>query len=158
MSEFFRTYRHEQSGFTLPVPAEWEVAENLQGCALVAVEPEQDPRRFVANVVVTVESLAEDEPLESWVRRSHEALRDGTLPRLRIIDTVETEVGGLPAWRTLSHYLHQMHGGVNLDQWQVAHEGWGYVMSCSMGALDYDELADAMERMADGLRIEGTER
>lgn len=153
MDELFRTYHHAQAGFKIPVPAEWQVAEGVQGCALVAAEPAPESRGFVANIVVSVEPLGVDEPAEAWVARSRESLQDGRLNRLRLIDSEETEIGGATAWRTLSHYLHRPHGGVSLEQWQVAYDGWGFVVSCSTGALDYDAYADAMAYAAEGLQI-----
>lgn len=149
MSEEFRTY-HARAGFTLPVPVDWETTEEVEGCALVAAPPTGDPQGFLPNVVVTVEQLTDLE--ETWVRQSREALGD-QLMQLRIIDTEETQVGGMRAWRTLSHYMHP-RGGVNLEQWAAAWRGWGYVVSCSMSSLDYDDLADTMTSIAEGLRLE----
>lgn len=157
MSNEFRMYRHTSAGFRLPVPAEWEATEEIDGCALVAAEPAENPGRFAPNVVVTVEELHEGEPFDAWVLRSRQALQDESgSSRLRILDSGEMEISGAPAHRTLSHYLHSAAGGVNLEQWAVARAGWGYVVSCSTSALDYDDYTDLMAQIAEGLRIEGT--
>lgn len=153
MSEEFRTYRHKQAGFALPVPATWEVTEDVPECALVAAEPPDGQQEFRANIVVTVEDLAGESP-ETWVQRSRDALTD-VQAKLLILDTEETEIGGTRAWRTLSHYLHQHGRGVALEQWAVAHDGVGYVLSCTMLATDYDAWADAMAYLAEGLHVEG---
>ncbi|MGH3344572.1 MAG: hypothetical protein ACRDPK_17230 [Carbonactinosporaceae bacterium] len=150
-----REHRHTTGGFTLPAPEEWEVAENVSGCALVVSERAYGPF-FTSNIVVTIEEMTGDESLDAWVDRSRDALRE-SLNRLRVIDVEEATVAGLPARRTLSHYLHQHHGGVNLEQWSLARGGYGYVISASCGALDYDEMHDVGRRVVDGLRFEGAE-
>lgn len=135
------------------MPATWEVTEQVPDCALVAAEPSSNPEQLAANVVVTLEEIG-GQPLEQWVARSRDRLLDGTLDRLWILDSATTEIDGRPAQRTLSHYLHETHGGLNLEQWQLADQRRGYVISCSTAALDYDALADTTVRIAEGLRIE----
>jgi hypothetical protein len=150
MSEELETYRHPTAAFELPLPPEWERSENVHGCALIAVEPPRDDPHFRANVVVTVERL--ETGLEGWAERSLDALRD-SLDRLRVIDLDSVEIGGLPARRALTHYLHDRYGGVNLEQWSLVHGGFGYVVSCSTAALEYDDLWALMSGVAEGLRV-----
>ncbi|MGH3322448.1 MAG: hypothetical protein ACRDN9_20190 [Streptosporangiaceae bacterium] len=154
MSQKLQPYRNDEVGFSLPIPADWEVTEGVSGCAVVAVAPGEDLRHFRPNVVVTVERLPDGESLDAWTRRSREALGEN-LNQLQFFDTEETQIDSVPARRTLSHYLHRFHGGVNLEQWSAAKGGWGYVVSCSTAATDYDDLADVMVSIADGLRVEG---
>jgi DcrB len=152
MSEELETYCHPTAGFELPLPREWERAENVQGCALVAVEPPRDDPHFRANVVVTIEALEKGSELEAWADRSLDALRD-SLNRLRVIDLDAAEVGGLPARRALTHYLHGQFGGVNLEQWSLLHGELGFVVSCSTAALEYDDLWLLTNSVAEGLRV-----
>lgn len=151
MKQEFREY-HTQSGFTLPIPASWEASEEVDDCALVAMPPTGDPQAFRPNVVVTVEELVGG--AEAWVQLARHALSD-QLMQLRILDTEEITIGWQRAWRTLSNYMHP-RGSVNLEQWAMVHRGWGYVVSCSMSALDYDDLADTMAYIAEGLHINET--
>lgn len=154
MSNEFRTYRHTSAGFSISIPAEWEATEEVEWCALVAAEPTENPEHFVPNVVVTIEQLRQDDSLDVWVQRAREALHgEDKFNRLRILDAGETEISGSSAHRTLSHYLHRSAGGVNLEQWALAQSGWGYVVSCSTGALDYDDYVDVMAEVAEGLHI-----
>jgi hypothetical protein len=150
MSEELETYRHPTAAFELPLPAGWERSENVHGCALIAVEPPRDDPHFRANVVVTVERLETE--LEGWAERSLDALRD-SLDRLRVIDLDSVEVSGLSARRALTHYLHDSYGGVNLEQWSLVHGGFGYVVSCSTAALEYDDLWALTNGVAEGLRV-----
>jgi hypothetical protein len=152
MSAELETYRHPSAGFELPLPAEWERAENVQGCALVAVEPPREDPHFRANVVVTIEQLEQDDQLEPWAERSLDALRE-SLDRLRVIDLDASEVGGLSARRALTHYLHGQFGGINLEQWSLVHCGLGFVVSCSTAALEYDDLWLLTNTVAEGLRV-----
>jgi hypothetical protein len=152
MSEELETYRHPSAGFELPLPPDWEHTENVHGCALVSVEPPREEPHFRANVVVTVESLGAGVELEGWAERSLDALRE-SLDRLRVIDLDSVEIGGLPARRALTHYLHDRYGGINLEQWSLVHGELGYVVSCSTAALEYDDLWPLTNAVAEGLRM-----
>lgn len=63
-------------------------------------------------------------------------------------------MGGRPARRVLSHYVHRRFGGVNLEQWLVAAGPLGCVVSCSTAALEYADLADLMREVAEGLELQ----
>jgi hypothetical protein len=154
MTGELETYRHPTAGFALPLPPDWERSENAYGCALIAVEPPRDDPHFRTNVVVTVEQLSGDTDLERWAEGALEALRE-SLNRLRVIDLDSAEVGGLPARRALTHYLHDRFGGVNLEQWCLLHGGLGYVVSCSTAALEYDDLWALTNQVAEGLTVGG---
>jgi hypothetical protein len=142
------THRHPV-GFELPLPPGWEVSENVDGCALVAVEPARHDPHLRASVVVTVERLGDD--AERWPERSLAAVHD-SLIRHRVLDDEEVEIGGHRARRVLAHYVHAGFGGVNLEQWLLAHGDRGYVISCTTAALEYDDLADLMRAVAEGFR------
>jgi hypothetical protein len=152
MNDELETYRHPTAGFELQLPLDWERAENVEGCALVAVEPPRDDPHFRANVVVTIEPLRADAELDAWADRSLGALRE-SLERLRVIDLDATQVGGIPARRALTHYLHGQFGGVNLEQWSLVRAGLGFVVSCSTAALEYDDLWLLTNSVAEGLRL-----
>jgi hypothetical protein len=140
-------HRHSEAGFEIPVPAGWERTENTDGCALVAVEPPRAEPHMRASLVVTIEPLQDD-----FEERSLVALRE-SLNRLRVIDDDRVEIGGRPARRVLSHYVHRVYGGACLEQWLLAHEGFGYVVSCTTAALEYDDLWDVTNAIAEGLRV-----
>jgi hypothetical protein len=142
------THRHPV-GFVLPLPVGWEVSENVDGCAVVAVEPARHDPHLRASVVVTVEVLGDDAP--AWSDRSLAAVRE-SLIRYRLIDDEQVEIGGRRARRVLGHYVHAGFGGVNLEQWLIVHAGRGYVISCTTAALEYDDLCDLMRAVAEGFR------
>jgi hypothetical protein len=144
-------HRHSVAGFEIPIPAGWERAEDVQGCALVAVEPPREQPHLRASVVVTIEVLGDDADVRAWEERSLAALGD-SLNRVRAIDDERAEIGGRDARRVLSHYVHKRFGGVCLEQWLLAHGGVGFVVSCSVAALEYDDLWHLMNTLADGLR------
>jgi hypothetical protein len=145
-------HRHSIAGFEIPIPAGWERTEDVQGCALVAVEPPREQPHLRANVVVTIELLGDDADVRAWEERSIVALGKA-VNRLRTIDDERVEVGGRGARRVLSHYVHREFGGVCLEQWLLAHAGAGYVVSCSVAALEYDDLWDLTNTVAEGLRL-----
>lgn len=152
MSAVLEVHRHSVAGFEIPIPAGWERTEDEEGCALVALEPPREEPHLRASVVVTIEVLGEDDGLQEWADRSLEALR-ASLNRLRVIDDDRVELGGRRARRVLSHYVHRQFGGVCLEQWLLALGGLGYVVSCSVAALEYDDMWDLTHAVADGLRV-----
>jgi hypothetical protein len=151
MSAVLEVHRHSAAGFEIPIPAGWDRTEDEEGCALVAVEPPRDEPHLRANVVVTIEVLGDEDPA-TWSDRSLAALGDA-LNRLRVIDDDRVELGGRPARRVLSHYVHRVFGGVCLEQWLLAQDRLGYVVSCSTAALEYDDLWDLTNAVAEGLRV-----
>jgi hypothetical protein len=153
MSAVLERHRHSAAGFAMPVPAGWERTEDAPQCALVAVEPRRHDGHLRASVVVTVEERGADEAPDAWADRSLATLR-ASLNRLRVVDDEVVAVGGRRARRVLSHYVHRRFGGVNLEQWLVAAGPLGYVVSCSAPALEYDDLADLMHEVAEGLELE----
>ena len=152
MTGVLEVHHHSVAGFEIPVPAGWERTEDVDGCALVAVEPAREQPHLRASVVVTVELL---EDAEGWEDRSLAAVQDALI-RHRVLDDAEVAIGGHRARRVLSHYVHSQFGGVNLEQWLIAHRGLGYVISCSTAALEYDDMWDVMNAVADGFRPAGT--
>jgi hypothetical protein len=152
MNDALAVHRHGGGGFELPLPVGWEWCENVEGCALLAIEPERDDGHLRANVVVTVERLPEPGSLEEWSERSLAALGE-SLHRHRLLDLADVEVGGRPARRALSHYVDRLHGGVCLEQWLVPAGELGFVVSCTTAALEYDDLFELMHAVADGLRV-----
>jgi hypothetical protein len=150
MSETLEIYRHSVAGFEIPLPPEWERTEEQEGCALVAVEPPREEPHLRASVVVTIEAPGEERPFEEWTDGALTAVRE-SLNRLRVIDDELVEIGGRPARRLLSHYVHRKFGGVCLEQWLLAERGLGYTISCSSAALEYDDLRDLMSSIAEGL-------
>ena len=152
MSDVLVVHRHGGGEFELPLPVGWEWRENVEGCALLALEPPRDDEHLRATVVVTVERLVAGEALDAWAERSLAALED-TLHRHRLIDVTPAEVGGRPARRALSHYVHRAYGGACLEQWLVPAGELGHVVSCTTAALEYDDLFELMHAVADGLRL-----
>jgi hypothetical protein len=144
-------HRHSIAGFEIPIPAGWERTEDVQGCALVAVEPPREQPHLRANVVVTIEVLGDDADVRAWEQRSLAALAR-SMNRVRTIDDERVEIGGRDARRVLSHYVHREFGGVCLEQWLLASAGAGFVVSCSVAALEYDDLWDLTSTVAEGLR------
>jgi len=151
MTDVLELQRHESAGFELPVPSGWELARDQDGCALIAVEPPRAEPHLRASVVVTIEAPPAEQTFEAWTDHSVAALGE-SVNRLRIIDDDIVEIAGNPARRVLSHYVHREFGGVNLEQWLLAHEGLGYVISCSTAALEYDDLHDLMSAISEGIQ------
>lgn len=146
-------YRHPGAGFTLPLPEQWGRAEDVQGVALVAIEPDRGPW-FRANVVVTIEQLDPRLDLAAWQEHSLALLREA-LNEFYLIDVEETAVGGRPARRTLAHHRTEHEHTVNavtMEQWTIREGELGYTLTGSVATLEYDELADTFARLAGEFR------
>lgn len=152
-SAVLERHQHSVLPFSCAVPAGWERTEELAGCALVMFEPERGDPHFRANAVITVELLEPGRGPAEWIEASRAAVV-ASLNRARVLDVEPAaEQGrGVPAERTLIHYVHQELGGVTLEQWARVHGVMGFVVSCSGAALEYDDLADLNLALAAGLQ------
>lgn len=133
-------YRHPSAGFTLPLPEAWERLEGPSpGIALVALEPERGGR-FRANVVVTVEELADGLDLEGW-----QASTDGHLPTALdgylLLDRERTALNGRDVIRRLAHHARPETGSITMEQWALAVGRVGLTLTASTSTLDYDSVA-----------------
>lgn len=143
--------RYDAGTVTLPVPEDWLHGEQDMGAA-VAVAEGYRPGSFAANLVVSVHELLAGESERDWVGRVVAELAAG-IPRLRVLDTEDLELGGRPAARVLSHYPLPEFGGVTVEQWLVTDAERPVVLSCSVATLEYDDRADVFAEIAAGLRI-----
>ena len=143
-------YRHPELGFGLALPEGARVALELPPVALL--HPERD-WEFQPAFAVTAEPEAAETVLEDWVA----AALGGQARELlgfRALDRGPDRIGGVPATRTLAHYLRGDHA-VTLEQWWLSAEGRRWVLSASCATLDFDELADRFEELARGFEPPG---
>jgi hypothetical protein len=143
------SYRHPTAGFRLPLPRDWERAEDTEGIALIAVEAERPPW-FRANLVVTIERLEAGMDLSSWTDAGW-GLLEQTLEHPLLVDLEQTELGGRPARRALVHHTTET-GAVTMEQWSLTEAALGYTLTASVGTLEYDDLADLFATVAAGFR------
>lgn len=144
-------YRHPDAGFTLPLPASWERAENARpDVALVAVEPDH-AGPFRANVVVTVERIPDDLDVEGWQARADELL-DRALHGYLLLDRERLDRDGRAVVRRLAHHARDESGAITMEQWATVHAGRGFTLTASAGTLEYDALADTFAGIAAGFR------
>lgn len=146
-------YRHPATGFHIPLPEDWERAEDARGVALIAVEPDRGPW-FRANAVVTIDRLTAPADLASWQDGSLALMREA-LAEFRLLDVEDTEIAGQPARRTLAHHRVETELTVNavtLEQWALVVGHLGYTVSTSAASLEYHDLADRFAEMAHQFR------
>jgi hypothetical protein len=149
------THRHPELGFSIDLPPDIEVHEDVPHVALVAIEradvvPEGT---FRANLNVVVETGPPGMDLDAYVEGSLERQR-GSMAGFRLIDREETTVGGVPAVRTLAHYRGSDVLGVVVEQWRLIARGLGWVVTVSADAIGYADRADAFAASAESLRVE----
>jgi len=144
-------YRHPTAGFGLPLPADWERAEDPQpGVALVAVGPEL-LGGFRANVVVTVERLPASMDLDGW-QADAEGLLAAELSGYLALDRERTRLAsGREVLRRLAHHAPPPGlAAVTMEQWTTVERGLGFTLTASAGTLEYDALADLFAGIAEG--------
>ncbi|QSB15717.1 hypothetical protein JQS43_05095 [Natronosporangium hydrolyticum] len=146
-------YEHPSAAFMLSLPEQWERIEDIEGVALVAVEPPRGPW-FRANVVVTIGQIEPGAPVTDWQDETLELLRQ-TLQEFVLIDVADGELAGAPARRTLAHHTIEDEEAVNavvIEQWAVVAGGLGFTLTASVAALEYADYADLFYRVAAGFR------
>jgi hypothetical protein len=144
-------YRHPAAGFTLPLPASWELAEDPRSdVALIAVEPEH-PGPFRANVVVTVERLPAGLDVDAWQANADELL-GRALRGYLLLDRERQHVDGRIVLRRLAHHSREESGAITMEQWTTIHDGMGFTLTASAGTLEYDALAETFAGIAAGFR------
>lgn len=149
-----RQYEHPTAGFTIPLPEEWEPLADIDGVALIAVEPARGSQWFRTNLVVTIEPLDIGADLAGWQEQALALMRYG-LHEFQLVDVEDIELAGLPARRTLIHHRTEagpMAAAVAMEQWTLIVGRLGYTITASMAALEYDELADVFAGLVAGFR------
>ena len=95
---------------------------------------------FHTNLTVVAEQLPEPFELPAYADRSLATQAD-VLLRWHLFDREETDIGGIPAVRTLGHHSDG-ELAIVAEQWRLIHDGRGWVLTASCGALDYPGAGD----------------
>jgi len=149
------TYRHPELGFSIDLPLDIEIHEDVPHVAVVAIErtdvvPEGT---FRASLNVVVENGPPGMDLDAYVDGSLEEQRR-SMTGFRLIDREATTVAGVPAVRTLAHYRGSEVLAVVVEQWRLIARGMGWVVTVSCDAIGYADRADAFAASAESLRVE----
>jgi hypothetical protein len=151
-------YRHPSPPFAVDLPAGAE--RSSEGALLVAREPVPDPAvSFRANLSVVAEQIPAGMAFAEYAARSI-ADESEMLPGWRLIDREDTNVGGLPAVRTLATYLGSAVPGfdfgrdlsIALEQWRVWAEADVWIASVSCDAVEYALVSEVWRVCAESLR------
>ena len=151
------SYRDDDSGLGLELPADWQVADGVAGSELTVLAPELGVEGFVANVTVTVQELEAPVELEGYSAAVLETM-GRVLTDARLVDREGTTLLGRAGERVLVAYRQGIHS-LALEQWwsvaATADEGGAVVVSATCAALDYDTYADTFNRIAGSLTVDG---
>lgn len=151
------SYRDEDSGLGLELPADWQVADGVAGSELTILAPERGVEGFVANVTVTVQELGAPVGLEGYSAAVLESM-GRVLTDARLIDRAGTTLLGRDGERVLVAYRQGIHSLALEQWWSVAgtgEEGGAVVVSATCAALDYDAYANTFSRIAGSLTVDG---
>jgi hypothetical protein len=149
------THRHAELGFSIDLPPEIEIAEDMPHVALVAAERADlvPPGSFRASLNVIVEDGPPGMDLDAYVAGSIEQQRR-TMAGYRLIDQEETTVGGFPAVRTLAHFAGDEELCVVVEQWRLIARGLGWIVTATCDAISYSGRAEVFAACAETLRVE----
>jgi hypothetical protein len=148
-------YRHAELAFTLDLPPELEVHEDLPHVALLAVErPDAIPDgTFRASLSVVAEDGPPGMDLAAYVAGSLEREAQ-SLQAFRLLDRDELLLDAVPAVRTLAHYQGSESLGVTLEQWRLIARGLGWVVTATSDAISYADKGEIMSLCAESFRVE----
>jgi hypothetical protein len=156
MSEWI-SYRDEDTGLGLELPADWEVVKGLVGSDLTFLAAERGVEDFRANVSVTAVDLGAPMPLEAF-SAAQLATMSRVLTDVRLIDRAGATLLGRAGERVVVAYRQGVHSLAMEQRWSVAEtadEGGAVVVSAVCAALDYDVYADTFDRIAGSLTVDG---
>jgi hypothetical protein len=143
-------YRHPTARFALALPDGWDLIEEMEGIALVALEP-RSAAGFQANLVVTIERLAPGMTLDNWAAAAIDQLPDH-LAYWQMIDQEPATGNGPPGHRILAHHVVDGRIAVTMEQWLRVESQLGYTITASVGTADYGRLARLFATVAAGFR------
>jgi hypothetical protein len=150
-----RPYRNAGLGFSLELPPDIEVHEDLPHVAMLAVERAEilPEGAFRASISVVVEDGPPGLGLEGYVEGS---LRQqaATMTEFRVLDRDELALGGVPTVRTLAHYVGGEALAVAIEQWRLIARGLGWVVSASSDAISYADKGEIMATCAETFRVD----
>jgi hypothetical protein len=150
-------HRHPDPAFAVDLPATAE--RSSDGALLVAREPRPEPAAFRANLTVVAEQIPARLAFPAYAERSI-ADEAEMLPGWRLIDREDSEIGGLPAVRTLATYLGSAVAGfdfgrdlsIALEQWRIHHERDAWIVSVSCDGIEYALVSEVWRVCAESLR------
>jgi hypothetical protein len=148
-------YRHSELGFTIDLPPDIEVHDDLPHVAVLALEradvlPEG---AFRASISVVAEDGPPGLDLDGYVERSL-AVQEQSMEEFRVLDRDSLELGDVPAVRTLAHYVGGEALAVVVEQWRLIARGLGWVVSASSDAISYADKGEIMAACAETFRVE----
>lgn len=146
-------YHNENEGFSLTVPQDWDVQENVSGAAAIVWSPMTGPDdHYRESVNVAVKQLPEGMNLEAYDKKCRSIL--GTIATdLNIEKAITAEVGDTPA--RMFVYTHRT-GQVNLKtlQYIMIKDGKGFVITCTAAPETYAEYKERFQETAQSFRTE----
>lgn len=149
------TYRHPELGFSIDLPPDLELADDVPHVAVVAVERAEmlPDGTFRGSLNVVVEDGPPGMDLDAYLEASLEQQQRG-MAGFRLIDREDTEVGGVPAVRTLAHYKGSEVLALVVEQWRLIARGLGWVVTATSDPITYAGRADAFAASAETLRVQ----
>jgi hypothetical protein len=138
-------YLHPELGFAITVPEAASLLDEAETRAVFAVAGEGSERPAILTV--------ELQPIEpGWDSQTFavEALaaQAAVLGRLRVIDREALEIDGLPAARAVLQRRDDSGEVVVLDEWRIAQEGRGWIISAFCPIASYWALSPLIQATA----------
>jgi hypothetical protein len=150
-------YRHATLGFTIDLPPDIEIHDDLPHVALLAVErAEVIPEgTFRASISVVAEDGPEGMDLDGYVAGSLSRQAE-TMDDFRVLDRDQYELGDVPVVRTLAHYRGGEMLAVAVEQWRLIDRGIGWVVTASSDAISFADKGEIMAACAETFRVQAT--
>lgn len=143
-------YLHPQLGFAVHFPEIGSVLEEDATSAVLAVADASVDRPAI--VTVALQAIPADWDSERFAAEALSA-QGAVLGRLRVIDRQPATVDGLPAARVLLQRTDESGEAVVLEEWRLAQNGRGWIVSAMCPVVSYRPLAPLIRATAESLAL-----
>lgn len=146
-------YTHRSPGFSIDLPADWEMQVDPQPAVAIAVLQPRADEAFRANLVVTTDELPDGMDLAMWQAGTEELL-PGALTDYFLLDAEDTVLAGEPARRRLAHHVTEDVVAVTMQQWSTVRGRRGLTVTTTVDTLELAGTAALFGRIVSSLRLD----
>jgi hypothetical protein len=146
-------YRSDKYGFSMDIPSDWELYEDVMGPAFAAYSQQESPRDdFQENVNVIIKQL----PRAMSPREYHREtlpVTEQALPGFKVVSEGPEAIGGRDAWKVISQNTIEGRQHTVLA-YIVTNERRVYIISCAAISASYPRWERTFTNIAQSFRVQ----
>jgi serine/threonine-protein kinase len=148
----FLTYEHEDYGFLLEYPDDWEIVEKAEAQIVIFVSPEGESGSFRENVSVLTQDLeSEAVTLEEYTNLSL-SQAEGFVPDYMLLESVPVTVAGNPGYNIVYIGTQGVYDILWFQVWTLVGDR-AFVVTYTAERESYEQHLPTAERMIDSLEL-----